>query len=142
MRSAVWEYVRDREGYSISNARDSYDRVRYLSTEDVNNAYQHWFDLKNPESPQKTIGEHGQINIQHLGTVFIRDRVAQVRFRRIVEMKDDTAIPNPLLCRPPACTTWTATLNFDLLDSLPAKARLINPGGLVVTRYQVSEGAQ
>src|SRR5207302_11254525 len=99
-----------------------------MSTEDVNGVYQRWFDLKNPESPQKLIGERGQINIEHLGTAFIRDGVAQVRFRRVVVMRD-TEPPNMLTCGPPTCSTWTATVNFELIDSLPAKARLINPGG-------------
>lgn len=140
--SAVFQYVKDREGYSYANARDSYDRIRAMSTEHINAVYQQGFALSNPDSPQNTVGRRGQINIERIGyPTFIRDRVVQVRYRRIVEMYE-TDRPNPLTCKPPICTTWTATVDVDLIDNLPADVRLLNHGGIIVTRYQVSEGAQ
>jgi type IV secretion system protein VirB8 len=36
-------------------------------------------------------------------------------------------------------TTWTATLQFEQVDTLPAKDRLTNPGGIIVTNYQAEE---
>jgi type IV secretion system protein VirB8 len=140
--SAVYQYVKDREGYSYANAKDAYDRIGAMSTEHVNAAYQHWFALSNPDSPQNTIGRRGQINIERIGyPTFVRDRVVQQRYRRIVEMYDAER-PNSLTCKPPICTTWTATAELALIDDLPHEKRLLNPGGIVVTRYQVSEGAQ
>ncbi len=113
-----------------------------MSTEHINAAYQHWFALANPESPQNTIGRRGQINIERIGyPTFVRDHVVQQRYRRIVEMYDADR-PNPLTCQPPVCTTWTATVDVDLIDTLPADVRLLNPTGTVVNRYQVAEGAQ
>ncbi len=141
IRSAVWQYVRDREGYSYANARRSYDLIHLMSTEHVNKVYQQWFLPGNPESPQVTVGKRGQINIEKLNIAFIRNHVAQVRYRRILEMYDADP-PSPLTCKPPVCTTWTATVEFELIDRVPGAARDDNPGGLLVTRYQVAEGAQ
>ncbi len=142
IKSAVYQYVKAREGYSYASAQDAYDLVRAMSTEHVNAIYQQGFALSNPDSPQKTIGRNGQINIEKIGDpFFVRDRVVRQRYRRVVEMYDADR-PNSLICKPPVCTTWTATAEVDLIDALPADARLLNPKGIVVTRYQVEEGAQ
>ena len=39
----------------------------------------------------------------------------------------------------PITTTWTATLEFTQVDSLPAGQRLNNPGGIIITSYQNEE---
>ena len=39
----------------------------------------------------------------------------------------------------PVATTWTATLQFRTVATLPAALRLRNPGGVIVTSYQAAE---
>jgi type IV secretion system protein VirB8 len=131
--ATLWEYVRLREGYSYDTARYGYDAVSALSSDSVRAEYQRWFNYPNPQSPQVTVGQKGQIDIEHIGSAGISPRVEQIRYRRVV------AITGQM----PSVTTWTATLQYETVATLPAAARLTNPGGVIVTSYQAAEdGAQ
>jgi len=131
--ATLWSYVRLREGYSYDTARYGYDAVSALSSDSVRAEYQRWFNYPNPQSPQVTVGQKGQIDIEHIGSARISPRVEQIRYRRVVTITGQT----------PSVTTWTATLQYDAVATLPAAARLTNPGGVIVTSYQAAEdGAQ
>lgn len=131
--AALWEYVRLREGYSFDSARYGYDVVSGMSNNTVRTAYQGWFNYPNPRSPQVLVAKKGQIDIGHIGTATIAPHVVQIRYSRILTMYG----------QPPVSSTWTATLQFETVNGLPAAARLTNPGGIIVTSYQAAEdGAQ
>jgi type IV secretion system protein VirB8 len=131
--ASLWQYVRLREGFSTDSARYGYEIVSGMSSDAVRDSYQRWFNYPNPESPQVTIGQKGQIDVEHIGSARIAERVEQIRFRRIVAYAG----------QPPIVTTWTATLQYQIAAELPAARRLVNPGGVIVTAYQAEEdGAQ
>ena len=59
--------------------------------------------------------------------------MAQIRYRRIVTIGGAD----------PVATTWTATVEFQLLPTAAAASLLSDPAGLLVTSYQAEEdGAQ
>jgi type IV secretion system protein VirB8 len=95
----------------------------------VREAYQQWFNYPNPQSPQVTIGQKGQIDIEHIGSARIAEHVEQIRFRRVATYTG----------QPPVITTWTATLQYQIAVALPADRRLANPGGVIVTAYQAGQ---
>ena len=131
IRAAIWQYVRNREGYDFADARYRYDLVSLMSAPAVRDQYQHWFLAHtNPQSPQVMVGRKGQIDTALINMSFVRPQVALVRYRRIVQMYGEQAQP---------ATTWTSTVGFDVAGRLPAAARLSDPGGVIVTNYQNSE---
>jgi type IV secretion system protein VirB8 len=131
--AALWEYVRLYEGYSFDSARYGYDVVSHMSSDTVRMEYQKWFNYPNPSSPQVTVGQKGQIDIEHIGSAKIAPNVEQIRYRRIVTIMGQN----------PVVTTWTATLQYQTVSTLPTASRLTNPGGVIVTSYQAAEdGAQ
>jgi type IV secretion system protein VirB8 len=127
--AALWEYVRLREGYSYDSARYGYDAVSGMSADAVRDSYQRWFNYPNPASPQVTVGQKGQIDIERIGIASIAADVVQIRYQRRLAMTGEQ----------PVVTTWTATLQFKTATSLPAAERLTNPGGVIVTSYQAEE---
>lgn len=127
--AAVWQYVRLREGYTYATAQYAYDTVSLMSTDAVRDQYQSWFNFPNAKSPQVTVGRKGQIDVEELSLAPIGNHVIQVRFRRTVTMQGAR----------PEVTTWTATVQIIKVQDLPAKARLTNPGGVIVSSYQSSE---
>lgn len=129
VNAAVWQYVRLREGYTYATAQYAYDTVSLMSSDQVRDQYQSWFNFPNPKSPQMTVGKKGQIDVEEVSLAPIGNSVIQVRFRRIMSMDGQR----------PQVTTWTATVQILRITDLPAKARLNNPGGVIVTSYQSSE---
>lgn len=129
INAALWEYVRLREGYSADTARYAFDIVSEMSTAPVRAAYQAFFNYPNLSSPQVTVGKKGTIEIEHISSADISRGVQQIRYRRILNMTSAR----------PVTTTWTATLQFATVSTLPIALRLQNPGGLVVISYQSAE---
>lgn len=127
--AALWEYVRLREGYSYDSARYGYDAVSRMSGDTVRVNYQKWFNYPNPQSPQVTVGQKGQIDIEHIGSAKIAPNVEQIRYRKTLSITGDS----------PVVTTWTATLQFSTTTTMPALSRLSNPGGVLITSYQAEE---
>ncbi|MGI4801050.1 MAG: type IV secretion system protein VirB8 [Janthinobacterium lividum] len=129
INTALWEYVRLREGFSSDTARYAFDIVSGMSTPVVRNAYQAFFNYPNPVSPQVTVGTKGTIEIEHIASADLSDGVQQIRYRRILRLNGGQ----------PLITTWTATVQFATVGSLPIALRLQNPGGVVITSYQSAE---
>jgi type IV secretion system protein VirB8 len=145
MKAAAWTYVKSCEGYSYADAQDNYDACRSMSDKPVMEAFEAKWFLSNgkdaPQSPQKLFGRNGQVDVTQLKKpYFVRDQVIQIPFKRITRLYDEPPIP-AWVCKAPACTTWTATIEFTLLDRLPTGKQDNNPLKFWVVRYQVSEGA-
>ncbi len=129
VRAALWQYVQMREGYSYDTAQYRYNIVSGMSDANARSIYQAWFNYPNPQSPQVTVGKSGVVTVEPISVALIGPDVAQVRFKRQVTMGTDA----------PVTTTWTSTLQFRQLKSIPAASRLTNPGGVIVTSYQSEE---
>jgi type IV secretion system protein VirB8 len=127
--AALWEYVRLREGYSYDTAQYAYDAVSGMSVDTTRGQYQMWFNYPNPASPQVKIGKKGVVEIQHISSAAIAADVQQIRYRRILTITGEQ----------PVITTWTATLQFETVATLPIALRLRNPGGVIVASYQSAE---
>jgi type IV secretion system protein VirB8 len=127
--AALWEYVRLREGYSYDTAQYGYDAISGMSADTPRTQYQGWFNYPNPQSPQVTVGKKGTIEIQHISSSNIEPTVEQIRYRRVLT----------IIGQQPIVTTWTATLQYETVASLPIALRLRNPGGVIVTSYQSAE---
>ncbi len=129
IRAALWQYVQMREAYSYDTAKYRYDIVSGMSDANARAAYQQYFNYPNPESPQVTIGKNGVVTVEPISVALIGPNVAQVRYERITSLGTNAAIT----------TTWTATEEFEQVDSLPAAERLNDPGGIIITNYQNEE---
>lgn len=129
MRAALWQYVQMRESYTFDTARYRYDIVSAMSDAIARQVYQQWFNYPNPQSPQVTVGKNGSVAVSPISVALIGPSVAQVRYQREQIMGTDS----------PHITTWTATLDFQQVGTLPANDRLNNPGGIIVTGYQNEE---
>ena len=129
IRAALWQYVQMREGYSYDTARYRYDIVSGMSDAETRISYQQWFNYPNPQSPQVTVGKNGVLTIEPISVALIGPDVAQVRYQRIYATGTNAAVT----------TTWTSTLQFEQVDTMPASSRLDDPGGVIITSYQVEE---
>lgn len=129
IRAALWQYVQMREAYAYDTAQYRYDIVSGMSDANTRTVYQAWFNYPNPQSPQVTVGKNGVVTVEPISVALIGPNVAQVRYERQLTMGTDT----------PLTTTWTATLQFQQVDTVPASDRLTNPGGVIVTNYQSEE---
>ncbi|MGO7733152.1 type IV secretion system protein VirB8 [Rhizobium leguminosarum] len=125
----LWQYVRNREGYAADTARYSYDLVSELSSPEVRQRYQEYFNYPNPRSPQVVIGRKGTLEVAHISSNDIGQHIQQIRYRRALVSNG----------RESAASTWTATITYAAVDELPARARLTNPAGIVITAYQATE---
>jgi type IV secretion system protein VirB8 len=129
VRAALWQYVQMREGYSYDTARYRYDIVSGMSDVATRAGYQTFFNYPNPLSPQVIIGKNGTVTVEPISVSLIGPSVAQVRFQQITSLGANEAIT----------TTWTSTIQFQQVSTLPATQRLSNPGGIVVTNYSAEE---
>jgi type IV secretion system protein VirB8 len=127
--AALWEYVRLREGYSYDTGQYAYDAVSGMSADAPRTQYQGWFNYPNASSPQVTVGKKGVIEIQHISSANLSTNVQQIRYRRVLT----------IIGQQPVVTTWTATLQFETVATLPIALRLRNPGGVIVASYQAAE---
>jgi type IV secretion system protein VirB8 len=129
IRAALWQYVQMREGYSFDTARYRYDIVSGMSDTATRVEYQRWFNYPNPQSPQVTVGKDGVVTVEPISVALIGPNVAQVRYERLYAAGTNAAIT----------TTWTATEQFEQVDTIPDAQRLNDPGGVIVISYQAEE---
>ena len=145
LRSTALQYVNACEGYFRAHAQYAYDLCSLMSAPSVRAAYQRrWFlptGKPNPESNPQLLydAKNGQVDIKKIKIDIRRDHVVEVRFSRTVRTDDDFT---PLHgCTPPSCTTWTASLELQPAEKMTQDLRDQVQSGLVVVRYQLSEGA-
>ena len=129
IRSALWQYVEMREGYSYDTAQYRYDIVSGMSDPSTRSQYQSFFNYPNPQSPQVRVGKNGVVTVEPISISLVGPNVAQIRYQRILATGTSTSVT----------TTWTATAQFEQVDTMPAADRLNNPGGMIVTSYQDEE---
>ncbi len=129
VRAALWQYVQMREGYSFDTAEYRYDIVSGMSDSNTRTIYQQSFLPSNPLSPQLIVGKNGVVTVEPISVALIGPNVAQVRYRRTLALGTSA----------PTVSTWTATLQFVQVGTLPASQRLTNPGGIIITNYQNEE---
>jgi type IV secretion system protein VirB8 len=129
IRAALWQYVEMREAYSYDTAQYRYDIVSGMSDASTRTAYQQFFNYPNPQSPQVTVGKNGVVTVEPISVALISPNVAQVRYKRNLSIGNNA----------PITTTWTATEQFEQVDTLPAAERLNDPGGIIITNYQDEE---
>lgn len=129
VNASLWQYVRLRESYTVDTAQYAYDLVSSFSAPAVRQEYQEFFNYPNPESPQVVIGKRGRLEVEHIASNDIAPAVQQIRYKRTLVLEGQM----------PVVSTWTATVRYEKVTSLPGRSRLTNPGGLVVTSYETSE---
>jgi type IV secretion system protein VirB8 len=129
IRGAAWQYVKWRESYSWPDAQYAYDFVSVMSVPSVRDQYEHWFLPINKHSPQLIIGRKGQIDVAMISMNRINKDVYLVRFRKTFQMYG----------RRPEETTWSATVEVGISNTLSQNARLLDPGGLKVVRYSSTQ---
>ncbi|OWK25302.1 type IV secretion system protein VirB8 [Rhizobium yanglingense] len=129
INASLWEYVRLRESYTADTAQYAYDLVSDFSAPTVRQEYQQFFNYPSPSSPQITIGKRGKLEVEHIASNDITPGVQQIRYKRTLVIEGQM----------PIVSTWTATVRYEKMTSLPGRLRLTNPGGLVVSSYQTSE---
>jgi type IV secretion system protein VirB8 len=76
-----------------------------------------------------TVGKKGTLAIEHISSANLSTNVQQIRYRRVLS----------IIGQQPIATTWTATLQFETVATLPIAQRLRNPGGVIVVSYQAAE---
>jgi type IV secretion system protein VirB8 len=128
-KAALWQYVQMRESYSFETNQYRYDVASAMSDAATRAQFQRYFNAPNPLSPQNVIGKSGTVTVEPITVAMIAPLVAQIRFQRSFVAGTNE----------PVTTTWTATLQFQQIDTLPAMDRLTNPGGIIVTNYQAEE---
>ncbi|KPF78365.1 hypothetical protein IP88_04195 [alpha proteobacterium AAP81b] len=129
-RHFLWEYVRHRQSYSAGEAEANFNAVSLTSSPTVQQLYAAEFRGSNPMSPQVLLGKDGEATVRWLGTSFLSDRLAQVRFEQ-VERKGLIALPPRRLI---------ATIAYDFAPGAVADAAInINPLGFVVTSYRADQ---
>ncbi|MCZ4093206.1 type IV secretion system protein VirB8 [Sinorhizobium psoraleae] len=129
VNASLWQYVRQRESYTADTAQYAYDLVSGFSAPAVRQEYQEFFNYPNPESPQVVIGKRGRLDVEHIASSDISPGVQQIRYKRTLLLEGQM----------PVVSTWTATVRYEKVTSLPGRSRLTNPGGLLVTSYETSE---
>ncbi|OHV79320.1 type IV secretion system protein VirB8 [Ensifer sp. LCM 4579] len=129
VNASLWQYVRLRESYTADTAQYAYDLVSSFSAPAVRQEYQEFFNYPNPESPQVVIGKRGRLEVEHIASNDITPGVQQIRYKRTLFLEGQM----------PVVSTWTATVRYEKVTSLPGRSRLTNPGGLLVTSYESSE---
>ena len=129
IRSELWTYVRLRQSYSKDTARYGYDVVSAMSAPRVRQLYQRWFNAPNPDSPQTVLAGRGNIAVRYVSGAYIAPQVYQVTYEQTVQLD----------AGPAQTTRWVVPISFTKVSTLPASARLENPGGVVVTDYPPPE---
>ena len=129
IRGQLWTYVRLRQSYSKDTARYGYDVVSGMSAPRVRQAYQRWFNAPNPDSPQVVLAGRGNITVRYISGAYIAPQVYQVTYEQTVQLE----------AGPAQTTRWVVPVSFNKVSTLPASARLENPGGIVVTDYPPPE---
>lgn len=140
LRSTMWTYVREREGYSYWSAKEQWDTVNAMSTPEVWEPFFVSFRYDNPRSVQRLIGLKGHIKVDPISVAEIAGSggrtkdglptgTVQVRYLRSVQMEN----------APPTVSSWTATLRWIAVSQVRPEARLANPMGYIVTDYHTDQ---
>jgi type IV secretion system protein VirB8 len=125
-KSALSTYVRARESWLAPAGKANFRQVAIMSTPDEQ---QRWAALAaptNPSSAQILYGPSGRVDVDIRAISFVADKVANVRFHRILYQGPQVAESD-----------WIATLSFAYTAAPMLEAdRLLNPLGFQVVTYR------
>lgn len=126
------KYVRARESYSRSLATMYYQTVGLMSSPEMAEKYQRFFNPKsNPkDSPLVKYGEVGSSVIEIKSVSFINDKAASVNYIK-------REYPDQLATTRPDVSEWVATVTFKYVGLPQSDAdRELNPFGFQVIEYR------
>src|SRR3546814_7891471 len=95
------QYVRTRESWIPAAAEENFRFVTILSQPAEQQRWARFFSNNNAASPQNAWGKNAVVQARVRNIAFINDRVANVRFTRIVQTEADTQ-----------SSDWIATVTF------------------------------
>ena len=129
IRAALWEYVQKREGYSYDTARYRYDIVSGMSDATTKAHLSSMVQLSQSAIPagddrQEWHG-HGAADFGGVDWAWCCASALSADF-------GGGHVHAPT-------TTWTATEQFEEVDTMPDAERLDDPGGIIITSYQDEE---
>ncbi|WP_065846026.1 VirB8/TrbF family protein [Sphingobium sp. Ndbn-10] len=120
------QYVRTRESWIPAAAEENFRFVTILSQPAEQQRWARFFSNNNAASPQNAWGKNAVVQARVRNIAFINDRVANVRFTRIVQTETDTQ-----------SSDWIATVTFAYANAPMAEGdRYRNPLGFQVENYR------
>lgn len=129
----VWQYVRARETYDVTDNRTNREVVRVMSERDVYDVYHEQTSPQTPGSPYNRLGEIGQRVCSDPVITYLEEngkQVAQVRF----------VVTERIRVEAPFEYNKIATLTYDYVSlDLQRRERLINPLGFHVLSYRLDD---
>src|SRR3546814_20190716 len=97
------QYVRTRESWIPAAAEENFRFVTILSQPAEQQRWARFFSNNNAASPQNAWGKNAVVQARVRNIAFINDRVANVRFTRIVQTEADTQKIGRASCRERVC---------------------------------------
>ncbi|OOG75089.1 Type IV secretion system protein virB8 [Ensifer sp. M14] len=124
-------YVRAREGYVWSEAKESFDTVSLLSAQSEQMRFATFYRGSNPNSPQNVYGRGSTAKITIKSISMINANVVSVRYLMTVTRGDDVRT-----------THWVASITYSYINAAVSSTnRLVNPLGFVVSEYRADPEA-
>ena len=120
------QYIRARESWLPAAAEENFRSVAILSQPGEQQRWARYFSSNNANSPQVAWGKNTVVQARVRNIAFINNRVANVRFTRIVQTETDTQ-----------SSDWIATVTFSYTNAPMAEGdRYRNPLGFQVENYR------
>lgn len=124
-------YVRARESYIWSEAKENFRTVALLSAQPEQTRFAALYRGSNPDSPQNIYGRSVMSRINIASISLINANVASVRYMRTITRGEDVRT-----------THWVATLTFSYVNApMSSTDRLVNPLGFAVSEYRADPEA-
>jgi type IV secretion system protein VirB8 len=124
-------YVRAREGYVWSEAKESFDTVSLLSAQSEQMRFATFYRGSNPNSPQNVYGRGSTAKITIKSISMINANVVSVRYLMTITRGDDVRT-----------THWVASITYSYINAAVSSTdRLVNPLGFVVSEYRADPEA-
>jgi type IV secretion system protein VirB8 len=125
------KYVRAREGYVWSEAKENFRTIALLSTQAEQTRFSAIYRGSNPDSPQNIYGRSATARINIASISLINPHVVSVRFLRTITRGEEVRT-----------THWVATLTFSYVNApMSSTDRLVNPLGFAVSEYRADPEA-
>lgn len=120
------QYVRTRESWIPAAAEENFRSVTILSQPAEQQRWARYFSNNNGSSPQNIWGKNTVVQARVRNIAFINDRVANIRFTRLIQTETDTQ-----------SSDWIATVTFTYANAPMSEGdRYRNPLGFQVENYR------
>jgi type IV secretion system protein VirB8 len=124
-------YVRSREGYLPAAAAEDFRQVAILSSPAEQRRFGDTRASSHPQNPAILYGRDAAAEVQIRAVSFINDKVASIRFRRVVRRAQVSTSED-----------WIATAAFTYTRAPMGESdRLLNPLGFQITSYRADPEA-